>query len=57
MRVLPPHKYTALVNELRDTAVKYAGTQQLRAQISVTLRKYVQPEPIQHERNSKSLSN
>lgn len=34
---LPPHVYRELVNSLRDTAVKYAGCQQLREQISETL--------------------
>ncbi|EDJ7306030.1 hypothetical protein M8D79_004225 [Salmonella enterica] len=34
---LKPHVYRELVNQLRDTAVKYAGCQQLRAQISRTL--------------------
>lgn len=34
---LPPHVYRELVNSLRDTALKYAGCQQLREQISKTL--------------------
>ncbi|MGP1102023.1 hypothetical protein ACJ8OA_06260 [Serratia sp. CY68630] len=34
---LPPHVYRELVNSLRDTAVKYQGTQQLREQLSRTL--------------------
>ncbi|HIE4798998.1 TPA: hypothetical protein ACXNDR_001655 [Serratia marcescens] len=34
---LPPHVYRELVNCLRDTAVKYQGTQQLREQLSRTL--------------------
>ncbi|EKY1962324.1 hypothetical protein RA241_003714 [Cronobacter sakazakii] len=34
---LKPHVYRELVNQLRDTAVKYAGCQQLREQISRTL--------------------
>lgn len=34
---LPPHVYRELVNCLRDTAVKYQGAQQLRAQLSRTL--------------------
>lgn len=45
MRVLPPHKYAKLVNDLLDTVIIYQGTQQLRAQISKTLSNYVQPEP------------
>lgn len=34
---LKPHVYRELVNQLRDTAVKYAGCQQLREQLSRTL--------------------
>ncbi|MEG7328508.1 hypothetical protein [Serratia marcescens] len=34
---LPAHVYRELVNSLRDTAVKYQGTQQLREQLSRTL--------------------
>lgn len=34
---LPPHVYRELVNGLRDVSVKYAGCQQLRAQISKAL--------------------
>lgn len=34
---LLPHVYRELVNSLRDTAVKYQGTQQLREQLSRTL--------------------
>ncbi|HIF6594388.1 hypothetical protein D3I93_02225 [Serratia marcescens] len=34
---LPPHVYRELVNSLRDTAVKYQGTQQIREQLSRTL--------------------
>lgn len=34
---LKPHIYRELVNNLRDTAVKYAGSQQLREQLSRTL--------------------
>ncbi|EMK1731202.1 hypothetical protein V8N76_004507 [Salmonella enterica] len=34
---MPPHHYSKLVNDLRDTALKYAHAQQLRAQISHTL--------------------
>lgn len=34
---LKPHVYRELVNRLRDTAVKYAGCQQLREQLSKTL--------------------
>lgn len=34
---LKPHVYRELLNQLRDTAVKYAGCQQLREQLSRTL--------------------
>lgn len=40
---LPPHVYRELVNDLRDTAVKYQGTQQLREQISRVLQTVIQP--------------
>lgn len=40
---LPPHVYRELVNQLRDTAVKYQGCQQLREQIGVTLRSVIAP--------------
>lgn len=36
---LPPHVFRELVNSLRDTAVKYQGTQQLREQLKKTLKK------------------
>lgn len=36
---LPPHVFRELVNSLRDTALKYQGTQQLREQLSRTLMK------------------
>ncbi|AXN57875.1 hypothetical protein [Acinetobacter phage ABPH49] len=32
-----PHVFRELVNRLRDTAVKYQGTQQLREQLARTL--------------------
>jgi len=35
---LPPHVFRELVNSLRDTAVKFQGTQQLREQLSRTLK-------------------
>ncbi|WP_061799458.1 hypothetical protein [Serratia ficaria] len=35
---LPPHVFRELVNSLRDTAVKHQGTQQLREQLSRTLK-------------------
>jgi len=40
---LPSHVYRELVNSLRDTAVKYRDSQQLRAQISNTLRSAIAP--------------
>ncbi|MCK7435927.1 hypothetical protein [Enterobacter bugandensis] len=46
MATLPPHKYRELVNELRDVAIAYKGTQQLRAQLERTLSQYVQPEHV-----------
>ena len=53
MQTLPDHAYRELVNALRDTAVKYAYTQQLREQLSHTLSDYVIPEreAKAHERN------
>lgn len=56
MRVLPPHKYRELVNELRDVASVYQNTQQLRAQIEKVLSKYVQPagaDPLRIPRTEK----
>lgn len=43
-KTLAPHLYSQLLNELRDTAVKYQGAQQLRAQLGRTLSKYLQPD-------------
>lgn len=40
---LPPHVYRELVNSLRDTAVKYRDSQQLRAKISRTLSTAIAP--------------
>lgn len=40
---LPPHVFRLLVNGLRDTAVKYRDSQQLRAQISNTLSAVISP--------------
>lgn len=40
---LKPHIYRELVNQLRDTAIKYFGTQQLREQISRTLQLALTP--------------
>lgn len=38
-----PHLYSQLLNDLRDTAVEYQGTQQLRAQLGRTLNKHIKP--------------
>lgn len=38
-----PHIYRELVNQLRDTAVMYQGCQQLREQLSATLRTVITP--------------
>lgn len=43
--VLKPHEFRELVNDLRDTAVKYAGAQSLREGIAHTLSKYVTHTP------------
>lgn len=40
-----PHVYRELVNQLRDTSVKYAGCQQLREQLDRTLQLALMPEP------------
>lgn len=45
---LKPHIYRELVNNLRDTAVKYAGSQQLREQLSRTLQQTL----VGHEVNA-----
>lgn len=41
---LKPHIFAELAGELRDTAVKYKDTQQLRAQLIKTLNKYIKPD-------------
>jgi hypothetical protein len=41
---LPPHVYRDLVNALRDTAVKYSGTDQLRERLNTTLSKFIEPD-------------
>jgi hypothetical protein len=46
---LPPHIYRELVNQLRDTAVKYKGCQQLREQISETLSMVITPAAREKE--------
>lgn len=41
---LPPHAYRELVNVLRDTAVKYNGTDQLRERLNTALSKFIEPD-------------
>lgn len=41
---LPPHAYRELVNSLRDTAVKYSGTDQLREHLSTALSQFIEPD-------------
>ncbi|CAI2406702.1 hypothetical protein [Serratia liquefaciens] len=41
---LPPHTYSELVNSLRDTAVKYSGTDQLRERLNTTLSQFIEPD-------------
>lgn len=41
---LPPHAYRELVNSLRDTAVKYSGTDQLRERLNTTLSQFIEPD-------------
>ena len=43
MTSLPPNKYRELVNELRDVAEVYKGTQQLRANIEKVVARYITP--------------
>lgn len=41
---LPPHAYRELVNTLRDTAVKYSGTDQLRERLNTALSQFIEPD-------------
>lgn len=41
---LPPHAYRELVNSLRDTAVKYSGTDQLRERLNTVLSQFIEPD-------------
>lgn len=41
---LPPHLYRELVNSLRDTAVKFSGTEQLRERLNTTLHQFIEPD-------------
>ncbi|QNO00932.1 hypothetical protein phiBZS1_p38 [Serratia phage vB_SspM_BZS1] len=48
---LPPHAYRELVNSLRDTAVKYSGTDQLRERLNTALSQFIEPDHP-HTRNA-----
>lgn len=41
---LPPHVYRELVNSLRDTAVQFSGTEQLRERLNTTLHQFIEPD-------------
>lgn len=41
---LPPHVYRELVNSLRDTAVKFSGSEQLRERLNTALRQFIEPD-------------
>lgn len=41
---LPPHVYRDLVNSLRDTAVQFSGTEQLRERLNTTLHQFIEPD-------------
>lgn len=41
---LPPHAYRELVNSLRDTAVKFSGTDQLQERLNTALRQFIEPD-------------
>lgn len=41
---LPPHVYRELVNSLRDTAVKFSGTEQLRERLNTALSAFIDPD-------------
>lgn len=41
---LPPHVYRDLVNSLRDTAVKFSGTEQLRERLNTALSQFIEPD-------------
>ncbi|RYM50660.1 hypothetical protein [Serratia proteamaculans] len=41
---LVPHAYRELVNSLRDTAVKYSGTDQLRERLNTALSQFIEPD-------------
>ncbi|QQU63996.1 hypothetical protein [Serratia ureilytica] len=41
---LPPHVFRELVNSLRDTAVKFSGTEQLRERLNTALSQFIEPD-------------
>ncbi|WP_146036093.1 hypothetical protein [Serratia marcescens] len=41
---LPPHVYRELVNCLRDTALKFSGTEQLRERLNTALSQFIEPD-------------
>ncbi|MGP2953106.1 hypothetical protein ACTVKP_09575 [Serratia bockelmannii] len=41
---LPPHLYRELVNSIRDTAVKFSGTEQLRERLNTALSQFIEPD-------------
>lgn len=41
---LPPHLYRELVNSLRDTAVRFSGTEQLRERLNTALSQFIEPD-------------
>jgi hypothetical protein len=41
---LPPHVYRELVNSLRDTALKFSGTEQLRERLNTALSQFIEPD-------------
>ncbi|TPW52384.1 hypothetical protein FKD06_07710 [Serratia sp. SRS-8-S-2018] len=41
---LPPHLYRELVNSLRDTAVKFSDTEQLRERLNTALSQFIEPD-------------
>ncbi|HIE7067246.1 TPA: hypothetical protein ACXOGQ_000867 [Serratia marcescens] len=41
---LPPHVYRELVNSIRDTAVKFSGTEQLRERLNTALSQFIEPD-------------
>lgn len=52
---LPPHVFRELVNQLRDTAVKYQGSQQLRAAICKTLCTVITPAAPEQQNRQQNI--